>query len=169
MTSGDAYTRRYDEIIKDVDNKVKCVDDTLLWDNDITSAYFHTFDYLALCEEKGITLNKDKFQFCQDVVDFAGLKITSDGIKPSDKLLKAIRDFPTPKDITGARSWVGIVNQITWAYANAPAMQPFRDLVKPKSKFYWDSSLQKLFEESKTQLIASAFEGIKSFDKIDSF
>ena len=165
LASGDAYTRRYDDLIKDVPNKVKCVDDVLMWDDDIKSAYFHTFDYLVLCEKNGITINKDKFQFAQDVTDFAGLKITSDGIRPSDKLLKAIRDFPTPKDITGARSWFGIVNQIAWAYSNASIMQPFRDLVKPNSKFYWDSTLQNLFEESKHQLIASATEGIKSFDK----
>ena len=165
LASGDAYTRRYDDLIKDIPNKIKCVDDVLMWDDDIQSAYFHTFDYLLLCEKNGITINKDKFQFAQDVADFAGLKITSDGIRPSDKLLKAIRDFPTPTDITGARSWFGIVNQIAWAYSNASIMQPFRDLVKPNSKFYWDSTLQKLFEESKNQLVASAIEGIKSFDK----
>ena len=165
LASGDAYTSRYDHIIKDVKNKVKIVDDTLLWDSDIASSYFHTYDYLTICEQNGITINAQKFQFCKDEVDFAGLKITEDGIKPSEKILKAIRDFPTPKDLTGARSWFGIVNQIAWAYSNATAMQPFRELVQSKSKFYWDSNLDKLFKESKEYLIAAAIDGIKSFDK----
>ena len=30
ISSGDAYTRRFDEIVSEVENKTKCVDDTLL-------------------------------------------------------------------------------------------------------------------------------------------
>ena len=43
-------------------------------------------------------------------------------------------------------------------------MLPFRELVKHKSKFYWDETLNKLFIDSKQLLIASVSEGIRSFD-----
>ena len=49
LASGDAYTRRYDEIIKDIPRKVKIVDDALLYDTNIEEAFFHTFDYLYHC------------------------------------------------------------------------------------------------------------------------
>ena len=39
LASGDAYTRRYDDIIKDVDQKVKCVDDTLLYAHGIEKSF----------------------------------------------------------------------------------------------------------------------------------
>ena len=45
-----------------------------------------------------------KFQFAQDTVDFAGLTITPTNIRPSKEFLDAIRNFPTPTDITGARA-----------------------------------------------------------------
>ena len=160
----DAYTRKYDEIIKDVSSKVKCIDDTLLHATDIERAFFQTFDYLTLCAENGITINVSKFQFCQDVVTFAGLKLTPEGICPSDKVFAAIRNFPTPKDVTGARSWLGLVNQIAWAYAISPIMEPFRELVKPSNTFHWDSTLDKLFAESKELLIQKCAEGIKTYD-----
>ena len=140
--AGDAYSRRYDEIIKDVRDKVKCVDDTLLHDATIKESYYHTWDYLRLCAENGITLNESKFQFCQDTVKFAGLTITPTGIEPSGSIMAAIRDFPAPTDIHKARAWFGLVNQIAWAYSNTSAMQPFRDLVKPNSKFEWTPTLQ---------------------------
>ena len=35
LASGDTYTRRYDEVIKDVDQEVKYVDDVLLYDSGI--------------------------------------------------------------------------------------------------------------------------------------
>ena len=164
VAAGDAYTRRYDEVIKDINKKVKCVDDTLLYDDNIHDAFYHTWEYLSLCELNGITLNENKFQFAQSTVDFAGLKITEKGIGPSDKILTAIKNFPRPKDITGARSWFGLVNQIAWAYSNAEAMQPFRDLVRKKTTFYWDETLENLFEESKKVLIEQSTEGVRTFD-----
>ena len=47
MSSGDAYTRRYDEVIMDIDWKIKLVDDTLLYDTDIKATLYHTFDFLT--------------------------------------------------------------------------------------------------------------------------
>ena len=69
LASGDAYTRRYDELIKDVPRKVKIVDDTLLYDSNIEGAFFHT-DFLLHCAKNGIVLNREKFQFFQDTVQF---------------------------------------------------------------------------------------------------
>ena len=48
VASGDAYTRRYNEIIKDIPRKIKVVDDTLLYDKTIKDAFYHTLDYLSL-------------------------------------------------------------------------------------------------------------------------
>ena len=45
VASGDAYTRRYDDIIADVLMKQKVVDDVLLYRNSIKEVY----DYLSLC------------------------------------------------------------------------------------------------------------------------
>ena len=61
LASSDAYTHRYDEIIKDVPRKVKAVDDTLFYDQNIEAAFYHTLDYLSLCEKNWIVLNKNKF------------------------------------------------------------------------------------------------------------
>ena len=164
IASGDAYTRRYDDIIKDFPRKVKIIDDTLLYDNDIEQSFFHTWDYLTICAKNGIVINKSKFQFCKDTIEFAGLLLTPEGISPSPKILAAIKDFPIPKDITGARSWFGLVNQIAWAYSISPIMQPLRDLVKTKNKFCWNATLDELFNDSKSILISKLREGIKMFD-----
>ena len=116
LAATDTYTRRYDNIIWDVPNKVKYVDDTLLYDHGIEAGFNHTWDYLKLCCDKGIIFNKNKFQFYVDSVEFASLKITSSGILPSDHILTAIQDFPTPKTLTDARWWFSLVNQVAWAY-----------------------------------------------------
>ena len=45
----DAYTQRFDEIIKNIFSKVKIVDDILLYDSNIEEAFYHTFDFLIHC------------------------------------------------------------------------------------------------------------------------
>ena len=50
-----------------------------------------------------------------------------------------------PTDMTGARTWFGLVNQVALAYAISPFMQSFRYLIKYNTKFYSDASLEKVF------------------------
>ena len=63
-----------------------------------------------MCAKNGIVINK--FQFCQGNVEFSSLLITPDGITPTPKIVAAIKEFPVSRDITGGRSWFGLVNQI---------------------------------------------------------
>ena len=104
------------------------------------------------------------FNFVKKTVIFTSLKITASGIAPSDNILSEIRDFPTPKDITGARSWFGLVNQVTWAHSLSDVMKPFQDLIKPNNKVIRTPELDKLFTDTKTILISMVQQGINSFD-----
>ena len=45
-----------------------------------------------------------KFNFAKEEVEFAGITISKDGIKPRDKYLATIANFPTPTNITDIRS-----------------------------------------------------------------
>ena len=119
MDSGDGYTQRFDAIIADFEDKVKCVDDTCMWANSIEEAFFQTCRWLDLCAVHGIKLVPKKFQFTQDVIDFAGLLVTLLHLKPSKKFLNAFLQFPTPKDISDARAWFGLVNQGAYAFSMA--------------------------------------------------
>ena len=164
LTAGDAYTRRFDEIITDIPNKTKCVDDTVLWADNIHDIFFLTCKFLTRCGENGITLNPKKFQFGRDNVEFAGFEITSDNIKPCSRFLEAVKHFPTPVDITGIRSWFGLINQVSYSFSMTEELQPFRELLKPRKTFYWDENLQKLFEHSKDAIINKVKNGVRIFD-----
>lgn len=164
LAAGDAYTRRFDEIIEDIPNKTKCVDDTLLWASNIEENFFQTCEFLKRCGDNGITLNPKKFQFGKDEVEFAGFQISKCSVKPSSSLITAIEGFPVPKDITGIRSWFGLVNQVAYAFSTTQELEPFRDLLKPDRKFYWDKNLNELFEKSKKIIADKVRHGVKLFD-----
>ena len=162
--TGDFYTCRYDEIIAHVPRKVKIVDDTALWDDTIEQCFWHTWEYLDLVGRNGIVLNPEKFVFCQKTIDFAGLTVNPHCLSPSAAMLDSIKNFPAPTDLKSARAWMGLVNQVSWAYSITDIMSPFRELVKPKAKFQWDATLQKLFDESKLKIIQAVHNGVQSFD-----
>ena len=165
LSSGDGYTRRYDELTAEVKNKTKCVDDALLWADTIEEAFHQTVNWLEICGKNGIILNPEKFTFANDTVEFAGFEISSSAVKPCSKLFEAIRDFPSPKNLTDLRSWHGLVNQVSYAFATAEIMQPFRSLLSSKTAFHWNDDLEKLFETSKRVIIKGLSEGVEIFDK----
>ena len=108
VANGDAYNQRFDAIISDFKNKVKCVDDTCMWEDSIEAAFFQACAWFDLYALNGITLNLKKFQFAQDTVEFAGLTITPTDIRPRKMFLDAIRNVPIPTDITGTRGLVRV-------------------------------------------------------------
>ena len=50
--TGDAYTRRLNDIVSDIQNKAQCVDDACLWDKTIADAFSHAVEWLETCARK---------------------------------------------------------------------------------------------------------------------
>ena len=165
IASGDAYTRRFDEIVSDIPNHTKCIDDALLWADNLSESYHQACRWLDVCGRNGIILNPDKFTFGRDTVEFAGFEITTDSVRPSKSFLDSIRNFPVPQNITDIRSWFGLLNQVSYAFSMADRMLPFRELLKKDSTFKWNDDLQAVFDESKEVIIQEVEEGVRIFDK----
>ena len=165
IASGDGYTRRFDEIVSDISQKTKCVDDALLWDDTIEESFYHTVDFLDTCGNNGVTLNPPKFTFARSTVEFAGFEITPTTVRPCPHFIEAILKFPTPRSITDIRSWFGLINQVSYAFAAADKMAPFRNLLKPGTRFIWTKDLDDLFEESKAVITHEIHRGVEIYDK----
>ena len=140
ITSGDGYTRCYDDIVAENPQKTMCVDDSLLWSNSIKESFWQAVNWLAICSSNSITFNLTNMVLTSDTVEFAGFQITSDST-PCPKYLQAIFDFTRPKNITDIHSWFGLLNQVSYTFSMAQQMLPFRELLKPGTKFTWNDDL----------------------------
>ena len=78
---------------------------------------------------------------------------------PCDNILNAISSFLILKNITNARSWFGLVNQVAWAYSLSLIMLLFWDLVKKNTHFVWNESLEKAFQQSKQIIVSLVKKG----------
>ena len=111
----------------EVPNKIGIIDDAMLYKGSIEECFLATCRYIDLCVRNGMVFNPSKFKFGRREVDFAGFTVTDDGVKPTKKMLDAIKNFPKPTSFTGARAWFGLVNQVSFAFAQIEEMEPFRD------------------------------------------
>lgn len=162
--TGDAYTRRFDDITANEERYVRIVDDGCLWDDTIEQAFWHTFDHIKHCADHGVVFNREKFKFAREDVEFGGFEVTMDGYRPSPQIISSIKNFPTPTNITDIRSWFGLVNQVAYTFSQSSIMEPFRDLLKKGLRFYWDDNLEALFNKAKEEIIKQSTEGVRTFD-----
>ena len=56
-SSTDTFTRRFDYAIADTPRRLKCVDYILLYDDSIEAAFWHTYNFLETCSQKGKPLS----------------------------------------------------------------------------------------------------------------
>ena len=67
-------------------------------------------EVLSRLENAGLHLKKDKCSFMLPEVQYLGHKISARGLEPSVEKVKAIREAPTPKNVTQLKSFLGAVN-----------------------------------------------------------
>ena len=163
LASGDGFTHRESIIARDIKNKVTLVDDSLLWDDTVKENFTSVCKFLEVYGNAGLVINGEKFQFAQDTVNFAGMEVTSTGVRPSKKFLDTIAELPTPTNTKEVRAFHGIVNQANYAFCKSDAMQPFRHLLSSSVPFEWTKELSDKFEEAKLAIVDAVKEGVESF------
>ena len=152
----DGYTHRFSLITEDIPNKETIVDDTLQWSEDIKENFSDVCKMLSTCHNAGLIFNSDKFQFGQETVEFAGLDVTMEGVRPCNKFLDRIKAFPKPDTLSEARSFFGMINQVSYSFAMSGVMEPFRHLLKPDTwaaGFSWTTELEEGFKLAKEKII----------------
>jgi hypothetical protein len=164
VASGDGYNARYDDVLSEVPRKAKCVDDLALWDKDLETHWWRIVDHLEMVSKNGIILNPENFEFCAHEIEYAGFRVTDKGVLPLGKYLDSIRNFKRPQNIMDIRSYFGLMNQVAHYAQLRAIMQPFRVLLTPKTKFFWDSDMETAFEASKKEIVEAIKTGVATFD-----
>ena len=106
----------------------------------------------------GVIQNPLKFKWGQQEIEYLGFWIKKDRVQPTQETLRAIQEFPRPKDITGIRSWFGLIEQVSFAFSKKELMEPFRSLLSKNAVFSWTPELQKSFEIAKNKIRALVAE-----------
>jgi hypothetical protein len=63
---------------------------------------------LDLLRKEKLYANLKKCTFCTDNLVFLGFVVSADGIKVDEEKVKAIREWPNPKNVSEVRSFHGL-------------------------------------------------------------
>ena len=87
-------------------------------------------------EENNLFVKPEKCTFCATEVDFLGMIVGRDGIKMDQTKVKAILDWPEPKNVKGVRSFLGLAN-FYWRFIKdyVRVARPLHNLTKKEEPF----------------------------------
>jgi len=151
--SGDIFCLKSDEALHGLEGLSKIIDDLLLEGSTPGELLQRFKNLLQRCREHNIILSKKKLQIAQDNLVFAGYIIGQNGIRPDPSKIAGISKFPTPKDITSLRSFLGLANQLGGFCPDMTHMTAvLRELLKKDVFFKWMPEHEECFQKIKKLL-----------------
>lgn len=152
-SSSDEFCRRSDEAVAGLGEWcLKIVDDILVQAPTEELLWIRLRATLIRCRMAGIKISNSKLETGKKVM-FAGYSVSADGIRPNPEKVAAIRDFPTPKDVTDVRSFMGLANQLGHFIPDVSQMTVrLRDLLKKDTAFVWLPGHDAAFQRAKELL-----------------
>lgn len=151
--SGDEYNRRQDNAFVGLQNFVHVVDDILLFQDNFPDHVTGLCSILEDAREAGITFNPRKFLFALSQLMWIGYHIQQGGYEVDPEKLRAIANFPRPKNITELRYFMGMVEQLAgFCNTMAAAKGPLRPLLSSKNEYIWTPDHDRAFTAVKEAL-----------------
>lgn len=108
-------------------------------------------------QSAGLRLNKEKCFFLCPSITYLGHAIDKDGLHPTQKKVRAIREAPKPQNLTQLRSFLGLINYYSRFLPNLSAkLTPLYALLNKKQKWHWNQEQEEAFQDAKTALQADS-------------
>ena len=148
------YNRRMAEAFEGLTGFRRVVDDVIIYEKDISNHVSHVKKLLQRFQERRISINQDKWVFCETKVKFAGFQLSSDGYRIDTSIREALAQFPTPANCSDLRSFFGLVNQLSSSTDTvAQLLLPLRPLLSTKNDFLWSPVYDQSFARVKEHLV----------------
>ena len=100
--------------------------------------------FLNICKEHNVSLKKEKIRLAQPSITFMGHIISDTGIATDPEKVKAITHFPTPKNVTEVRRFIGMIQFVARYIPHLTnLLHPLLNLTKKDVLFTWSESQEK--------------------------
>ena len=132
------------------------VDDITLYTRTFEEHMLVLRDVLQRLRSSGFFLKAKKCTIAADEVELLGHKVNTKGVHTTDKITKAVSDFPQPTNRIETRSFLGLVGYYrTFILHFSSIAKPLNDLLKKDTHFHWTDEAQEAFETLKERLISA--------------
>ncbi|GFX46344.1 retrovirus-related Pol polyprotein from transposon 297 [Trichonephila clavipes] len=116
---------------------------------------------LKCLQEAGLKLNSKKCLFAAQEVKILGHHVSSNGVRPDPEKIKAVRNFPTPKNIHDIRSFLGLCSYFRrFIKGFCYLAEPLQSLLKSGVEFHWGPEEVEAFNSLKKALTSDPVLGM---------
>ncbi|GKV06951.1 hypothetical protein SLEP1_g18768 [Rubroshorea leprosula] len=121
---------------------------------------------LEVLRTEKLFANLKKCSFCTNQIVFLGYVVSADGITVDEEKVKAIKEWPTPKNISEVWSFQGLVSfyrRFIKDFSTIAA--PLTEIVKKSVGFKWESEQENAFNLIKENVISAPLLALPNFTK----
>ena len=120
----------------------KLVDDLIVYGETKRQLMKHVYLLMERCKQHDITLSASKAQVGEEVT-FACFMVGHNGIMADQAKIKALKNFPVPKDLTNLKSYIRLANQLgEFCPDMKQTLGPIKPLLSGKNAYMWNQELQ---------------------------
>ncbi|KXJ69880.1 hypothetical protein RP20_CCG025541 [Aedes albopictus] len=156
------FQKKLHEAINGLRNVKALADDVLIYGcGETLEEAIHDHDanldaFLKRMQERGVKLNGDKINLCQERVKFFGHVLTSSGVQADPEKLDSIMKMDPPEDVPSLLRFLGMITYLTnYLPSLASVAEPLRRLTNKHEPWSWNQEQQQSFDQLK-QMVTSA-------------
>ena len=103
-------------------------------------------------KEYGVLLNEAKCVYAVEELEFLGHTLCTQGIRPTENRMAAVKNFREPGNISELKSFLGLITYVSRFIPNlAEKTEPLRQLLRSGSVFRWKEEQSAAFLSIKKQ------------------
>jgi cleavage and polyadenylation specificity factor subunit 1 len=125
------FQRFMDSLFKHLPFVFCYLDDLIIASHTLEEHHKHLPQIFTLLQENGLQINPAKCLFAAAAVEFLGHRVDQHGVRPLQRHVQAISDFPPPQDVKQLQQFLGMVNFYRrFLPGIARMLQPLTDTLK---------------------------------------
>ena len=129
------------------------IDDLIVFSVTFEDHLSHLRQVFERLRTSGLKMSPEKSSFGQNKIKFLGLFISREGVSTDPDKVKAITEYPQPKNVSELRSFIGMATYLRKFIHNFSQLaSPLHKLLQKEAKFVWSEQAEKAFQAIKEKL-----------------
>jgi transposase InsO family protein len=156
------------EVLGDLINRGCAVylDDIIVYSSTFKQHVDLIAQVLHRMRKANLHLRLKKCRFALQEVTYLGHRISATGIAPLADKVRAVQEFPTPRDVKQLRSFLGLVTfYARFIPALATTARPLHELLRKNAPNEWTDTHQRAFQALKDALTSAPILAHPDFDR----
>jgi hypothetical protein len=162
------FQRVMDNIMAGLQNELCMVymDDIIIYSSTFDEHIKRLTQIFERLKKYNLKLQPDKCEFLRREVAYLGHMVTSEGVKPNPDKIKAVLDFPEPKNQRDIKSFLGLTGYYRrFVKDYAQITKPMTRLLKKDIPFNFNGDCKEAFEKCKQLLTQTPILQYPNFER----